>query len=123
MSKTGDQSCEALATQKCSGVIAEGIDSPDHFLMILFSDMILSNKEVMELKGRAAPSMEALKKEDKVLLNFDIMLLVHSKISRDCQIFYKFCDSLEKMNCFRFKKLLNGELLLSIDGPLNFAIL
>ena len=98
------QSYEAIAAQMCTREIAEGVDSPDQFLMALFSKMLLTREEVESL--RMDLQFTSLKeKRDK---NFYIMLKVHRKISEDSRLFFNLCGALEDIYYFRFKKTLYG---------------
>ena len=103
------QSYEALATQKCTKCIAEGVDSPDKFIMALFSKLLLTREEVKSLKtDLQSTSLKDKEKQDK---NFQIMLEVHRKISEKSNLFFNLCGALEDIHCFRFKKLLYGTFL------------
>ena len=101
------RSYEAIAAQKCTQRIAEGVDSPDKFLMALFSKLLLTREEVESLRiGLQSAPLDD--REERVKKNFDIMLKVHRKISEDSHLFFCLCDALEDICCFRFKKLLFG---------------
>ena len=104
--RNSSDSYEAVAAQKCTKHIAEGVDSPDDFLMALFSKLLLTREEVQSLRTdlQSAP----LKDREEKDKNFHIMLEVHRKISDDSHLIFNLCDALEAINCFRFKKLLFG---------------
>ena len=95
------QSYEAIAALKCTQHIAEGVDSPDDFLMALFSKLLLTVEEVKSLMDFKSESL----KRDK---NIEIMFLVHKKISLNSHVFFGLCGALEDMRCFQFQKLLYG---------------
>ena len=104
--QNSSRSYEAIAAQTCTQRIAEGVDSPDQFLMALFSKLFLTREEVESLRiGLQSAYLKDKEKRDK---NFHIMLEVHRKISEDSQLFFNLCGALEDIHCFRFKKLLYG---------------
>ena len=104
--RNSSQSYEAIAAQKCTQRIAEGVDSPHQFVMALFSKLLLTRDEVKSLRTdlQSAPLKDG-EERDK---NFHIMLEVHGKISKDSNLFFCLCEALEDIDCFRFKKLLFG---------------
>jgi len=80
----------------------EGVGSPDKFLMQLDMDAILTTVQVNELQSQLRSG------EDEKSLNYQIMKKVQSNIFINKELFYSFCNTLEKMSCFRFKKHLFG---------------
>ena len=100
------QPYEAIAAQKCTREIAEGVDSAHLFLMALFSKMLLTREEIESLRmDLQSTSLKGKGKSDK---KFHIMLVVHRKISEDSHLFFNLCGALEDIHCFQFKKLLFG---------------
>ena len=83
----------------------EGVRSPEKFLMHLDMNSSVSFHQDKELQGQLKSG------DDDKNLNYKIMKKVQINISKDKQLFYKFCNTLEKTACFRFKKLLVGELI------------
>jgi len=82
------------------------MESPDQFIMALFSKMFLTNEEVETLMKELHST--PLKDKEKAIQNFHIMLIVHRKISENSQLFYILCDVLESLYLVRFKVKLQG---------------
>ena len=96
---------EDHALRMCFRSIVEGVGSPEKFLMHLDMDSIVTFDQDKELQGQLKRG------DDDKDLNYKIMKKVQINVSKDRQLFYGFCNTLEKMACFRFKKLLVGELI------------
>ena len=85
--------------------IVEGVGSPEKFLIHLDMDSIVTIDQEQELQG------QLIRSDDDKDMNYKIIKKVQINISKDKQLFYNFCNTLENMACFRFKKLLIGELI------------